>query len=155
MIIRTKTKEAPKRVPFKVEQEPITLRPYQEEAHGDILDFLLSDESRVALISPTGSGKTTTVLSILARLRKFAEAGEGKITGALVIAPQRQIVDGFRDERDIICGKNEPGSVPEVLSEKCFVDLFPTNNLKVFGTTSKQTAEFRLRWLLIMLRLRA
>lgn len=37
------------------------LRPYQELAHADVLDYLLTGHQRVALISATGSGKTTII----------------------------------------------------------------------------------------------
>lgn len=47
---------------------PIVLRPYQEECIQSCMEALATGHSRIGVSSPTGSGKTTMFVSLIARL---------------------------------------------------------------------------------------
>jgi ATP-dependent helicase IRC3 len=63
--------------------EPVTLRPYQEEALKACTDALARGVSRIGVSLPTGSGKTTVFLSLLSRISPSTTRPEA--TRALVI----------------------------------------------------------------------
>jgi ATP-dependent helicase IRC3 len=63
--------------------EPVTLRPYQEEALKACTDALARGVSRIGVSLPTGSGKTTVFLSLLSRISPPSTKPEA--TRALVI----------------------------------------------------------------------
>lgn len=47
---------------------PVVLRPYQESCIQSCLDALRAGSTRIGVSSPTGSGKTTIFISLLARI---------------------------------------------------------------------------------------
>jgi len=80
-----------------------SLRDYQWDAVLDLSSYLMDGYQSVALISPTGSGKSLTILTILKRLLG------GSFKSAVIATPFIQIEDGFHRDCRIF---REPPSVP-------------------------------------------
>lgn len=68
----------------------ITLRPYQEACIQSCLDAIKSGHSRIGVSSPTGSGKTTMFVSLMARLE--SPPGRPSATRSLVIVNSIELV---------------------------------------------------------------
>jgi len=102
-----------------------TLRPYQSRNIALLLGHFASGLTRVALVSPTGSGKSLLVQALLTKL-----ALGGRFTTAVVCVPQTHIkgsfdnattIDDLDDDLDDDVRRKE-GSVTLDVTRTCFVD---------------------------------
>jgi ATP-dependent helicase IRC3 len=72
----------------------IRLYNYQSEAITACLDHFVQGKNRIAVSSPTGSGKTTMMLSVIERLWGTAEPNRRQV---LILVPSIQIAGQIKD----------------------------------------------------------
>ncbi len=77
------------------------LYPGQVIAHQTLYSFWSAGDPVFGLVSPTGSGKSAIVRSLIARLRSESSRGRRGCKAAFVIVPQTHIQDSFRQLGDI------------------------------------------------------
>lgn len=80
---------------MKAEQKTKTLYPYQWEAVLDLSEWAISGERRLALVMPTGAGKSLVISAILERI-------SGRFTSAVVATPLNTIKSAFQGIGDIV-----------------------------------------------------
>jgi superfamily II DNA or RNA helicase len=71
------------------------LYPNQVEAHRTLYSFWSAGDPVFGLVSPTGSGKSTVVRSLVARLEAESAVGRRGCRSVFVIVPQTHIQDSF------------------------------------------------------------
>lgn len=73
-----------------------TLYPGQVEAHRTLYSFWSAGDPIFGLVSPTGSGKSAIVQSLIVRLESESAKGRRGCKSVFVIVPQTHIQDSFR-----------------------------------------------------------
>jgi hypothetical protein len=90
----------------------IDVRDYQWRAVSYIVGSIIDGEKQVAIVAPTGSGKSTIITSILLKLKS-----KSGIKGGIVCAPQQAIERGFYEDEDAeYCAPKDPLSVKNSVS---------------------------------------
>ena len=72
-----------------------TLRDYQWRAASYIISSIIDGEKQMAIIAPTGAGKSAIINSISLRLKS-----KSGIIGGIIAAPQQAIEGGFYEDME-------------------------------------------------------